>query len=861
MFLAVLQFHPKTCLMLRNYLRIAFRNLLRNRASAAINIGGLAIGMAVALLIGLWVQDELSFDKYHEHYDRIVQILQKEKFLGKTKVWDQQPYRLLDALRTHYGAPFEHIVASVPAYGFQLSAGVSPGQPSPSLSQPGPSPSQPTPSPGQPTPSPSQPGRTDEKKMPSKGLYMDADGPEMLTLKMLKGSRSGLAGDPHSILLSASVAKALFGEEDPIGRPVMMDNQWDSSSRIPVVVKGVYEDLPANSSFRDAYFLLPWDMYASGNTYLQQRGWEDHRINIYAELKPGVGREKLSATIADFELVTIRGLAGTEREVAADPQLLLHPMSRWHLYSNFKEGVADLAAVQFVWMMGIIGGFVLLLACINFMNLSTARSEKRAKEVGIRKAIGSLRSQLTKQFFVEAFVVVILAFLPAIMLAMFALPWFDRLSAKQLEMPWGQVWFWVFAAAFILVTGLLSGSYPALYLSSFNPVAVLKSRFKVGRLSSLPRKALVVLQFTVSVTLIIATIVVYDQIIFTKDRPVGYTREGLLMVPVTSRAFDGKYDILRDQLKRTGVVAEVAESESSVTNVSSHNGGFDWPGKPVGLEEDFGTLTVTYDYGKTVGWQFLEGRDFSPAFSSDSSAFVINESAAKFMGLKHPIGQTVHWRVKWANVDTNFTIVGVIRDMVMESPYAPVKPTIFRLGGNYNWIYVRIDPRVSAHTALNRIGAVFNEVIPSAPFEYRFADDEYEKKFAAEQRVGNVAAIFSVLAILISCLGLLGMAMYVTEQRTSEIGVRKVLGASVLNLWGLLSGEFVRLVGLSLMIGCPISLWVMHRWLQNYIYRTGLSWWIFVATAIGAIGITLLTVSYQTIRTALANPVNSLRSE
>ena len=810
--------------MLQNYLRVAFRSLVRNRFSAAINIGGLAIGMAVALLIGLWVRDELSYDTYHEHYDRIVQVLQKEKFLGKTKVWEHQPFLLLDALRKSYGDRFEHIVASIPANGLNLSA-------------------------------------TDQKKLPDNGLYMDADGPEMLTLKMLKGSRAGLAGDPHVILLSASVARALFGDADPVGKRITLDDQWDPTNQTPVVVKGVYEDLPSNTSFSDAHFLLPWHLFADGNTYMHQQDWEDHRINIYAEVKPGVDRTKLSAAIADFELNTIRGLAGTAHEVAAGPKLLLHPMSKWHLYSDFKEGVADQGPVQFVWMMGIIGGFVLLLACINFMNLSTARSEKRAKEVGVRKAIGSLRSQLTKQFFVESFVVVALAFLPAIGLAALALPWFDQLSAKQLTMPWDQPWFWMYAAVFILVTGLLSGSYPALYLSSFNPVAVLKGRFRAGKFSALPRKALVVVQFSVSVALIIAMIVVYHQVLFAKDRPVGYTREGLLMVPVTSVAFDGKYDLLRDQLRKTSVVAEVAESESPLTDVSSHNGGFDWPGKPAGLQEDFGTLQVTYDYGKTVGWQFLAGRDFSPAYGSDSSGIVINESAAKFMGLMQPVGQSIHWKIKWANIDTNFTIVGVIKDMVMQSPYQPVKPTIFRLGANYNWIYLRVDPHTSAQQALTRIGAVFHEVIPSVPFEYRFADEEYAKKFAAEQRIGNVAAVFAALAILISCLGLFGMAMYVAEQRTREIGVRKVLGASVLDLWTLLSREFVLLVGLALLIGGPVAYWVMHGWLQNYPYHTRLSWWIFALTAVGAIGITLLTVSYQAIKTALANPVNSLRSE
>jgi hypothetical protein len=809
--------------MFKNYLRVAFRSLLHNRFSAAINIGGLAVGMAVALLIGLWIQDELSFDKYHTHYDRIVQVLQKEKFLGKTKVWEHQPFLLLDALRKSYGDRFDHIVASISADGYLLQHG--------------------------------------EKKMPGQGLFMDADGPEMLTLKMLKGNRAGLGGDSHTILLSGSVAKALFGDDDPIGKRITLDDQWDPNNQLPVVVKGVYEDLPRNTTFTDAHYVLPWNLFADGNTFMHQLGWDDHRINIYAELKPGVDRDKLSAVMADFELNTIRGLAGTEREVAAGPRIMLHPMSEWHLYSDFKEGVVEQGPVQFVWMMGIIGGFVLLLACINFMNLSTARSEKRAKEVGVRKAIGSLRSQLTRQFFVESFVVVVIAFLPAIGLAALALPWFDQLSAKQMEMPWGQLWFWAFAALFIVITGTLSGSYPALYLSSFNPVAVLKGRFKAGKHSALPRKALVVLQFTVSVALIIATIVVYNQILFAKDRPVGYSRAGLLMVPVTSRDFDGKYDLLRNRLKADGAVVEMAESESAVTDVSSHNGGFDWPGKPEGLQEDFGTLTVSYDYGKTVGWQFLAGRDFSQVYGSDSSGFVINETAAKFMGLKQPVGQSIHWKVKWANIDTSFTIIGVIKDMVMQSPYDPVKPTIFRLGGNYNWVYARIDPHTSAQTALGRIGAVFHDVIPSVPFQYRFADDEYAKKFAAEQRIGNVAAVFAVLAILISCLGLFGMALYVAEQRTREIGVRKVLGASVLDLWSLLSREFVWLVGLSLLIGGPVTFWVMHGWLQNYQYHATLSWWIFALTAVGAMSITLATVSFQAIRAAMANPVKSLRTE
>jgi putative ABC transport system permease protein len=808
--------------MLINHLRTALRGLTRAKTHALINIGGLAVGMAVSILIGLWIKDELSYDRYHKNYDRIVQVLQKEKFLGQTKVWNHLPYVLLQTLRTSYNQPFEHIVPTITADGINLKAGTT--------------------------------------NLRAAGWYADRAAPEMFTLNMQSGTRDGLA-DPHSILLSASTARALFGNTDAIGKTIIPDNQWDPGNKTPVKVTGVYEDLPFNTRLHDVQYFLPWDLYVSTNPFLQQESWKDHRINIYAELKPGVDPDKIAVAIAPLQLNILKGLANEKEEIAANPQLMLHPMKDWHLYSDFKEGEVDRGPIQFVWMMGIIGAFVLLLACINFMNLSTARSERRAREVGIRKAIGLLRGQLIRQFFVESLLVVLLAFLPALMIAAISLPAFNQLAAKQLTMPWTDPTFWALSAAFILFTGLISGSYPALYLSSFNPVTSLKGSFRAGRLSAIPRKALVVLQFTISVTLIISTIVVYRQLLFAKDRPVGYTRAGLVMVPITSQEFLGKEDILRDRLKRTGLVADMAESESAVTGVNSHNGGFTWPDKPVGLQEDFGTISVTYEYGQTIGWQFLEGRDFSRSFSSDSAGFVINESAAKFMRLQHPVGTTIHWKNEWLRVDTDFRIIGVIRDMVMQSPYAPVKPTIFRLGDNPNWIYIRIDPRKSTHEAITKIGGVFRQLIPSTPFEYRFADDEYAKKFAAEERIGQVAGVFATLAILISCLGLFGMALFIAEQRTREIGIRKVLGATVVTLWGLLSREFVGLVLLSIAIAVPVAWYFMQGWLQNYPFHVAISWWIFVAAGFGTILITLLTVSYQAIRVAMTNPVDALRNE
>jgi len=808
--------------MIKNYLKVAWRNLTRNKASSFINIGGLAVGMAVAMMIGLWIWDELSFNKYHQNYDRIVEVMQREKHLGNVTVWDHMPYRLISELKTNYRGDFKHIVIATEANNSYLSQG--------------------------------------ENKIEQAGRYIDAAAPEMLTLKMLRGSWAALH-DPHSVLLSASAAKKLFGNTDPMDKTVKVSSTWDVHTTTDVKVTGIYEDLPQNTQFHETQFFMPWDLYAATDKRLSTMAWDDHHFLIYAEIAPGADLAQVSANIKDAELKVIRHMDNMKQETAANPEILLNPMKNWHLYSNFKDGVADKGPVQFVWIVGIIGAFVLLLACINFMNLSTARSEKRAAEVGIRKAIGSARAQLISQFFSESLLVALLAFIIALLFSMLALPMLNDLSAKQITIPFTNIWFWLACFSFILFTGLLAGIYPALYLSSFQPVKVLKGVFRAGRMASLPRKVLVVVQFTVSVVLIICTIIIYNQLIFAKDRPVGYSRDGLVIVPMQSIDYQGKQDVLRNELKNTGAIDEVAESESPVTGVSSNNGGFTWKGKDPGVEEKFGTLTVTAEYGKTIGWQFKAGRNFFKGSAADSSGFVVNEAAAKYMGLKNPVGETIHWKSKWNNIDKDYRIIGVIKDMVMESPYDAIRPTVFRLGGNPNWIFIRINPKVSVSSALPKIADVFKKIVPSVPFTYSFADEDYAKKFTAEERIGKLTKFFSCLAIFISCLGLFGMAMFMAEQRTKEIGVRKVLGATVFTIWRLLSKDFVGLVIIALIIATPAAWYFMSKWLQGYQYRAPISWWVFAATAIGAVAITLLTVSYQSIRAALANPVKSLRSE
>jgi putative ABC transport system permease protein len=794
--------------MLKNYLRTAFRHLLKDKTHSIINIAGLSIGMAVALIIGLWIADELSYNKSFDHYERIAQVYTRFTINGERGAGNSAPIVLAGELRAHYGDHFRYVVQSTWNYGHLLSAG--------------------------------------NKVVKGEGSFMEADGPEMLTLRMLQGSRDGLRRGA-TMLLSRSLASSLFGSADPMGKVVKVDSQTG------LVVTGVYADLPDNSRFSDLHFVGSWEGYLAANPWARpmKDPWRNNSWQVYAEIAPHTDMETVSSHIRDAKA---RNVAAEEKK--DHYALFLHPMSRWHLYSDFPDGYSRGGRIQYVWLFGIIGVFVLLLACINFMNLSTARSERRAREVGIRKAIGGVRVQLIIQFYTESILLTVLAFGIAILVADLSLDAFNGVAGKAMRIPWGSPAFWTIGLGFCLLTGLVSGSYPALYLSSFRPVKVLKGTFRAGRLAALPRQVLVVLQFTVSVSLIIGTIVVFRQIQYAKDRPVGYDRDRLVMVPRVTTDFHAHFDAAREELKTAEVIAEMAESSAPVTGVSETNSGFEWPGKDPNLALDFPNTGVSVDYGKTVGWQFVAGRDFSREFPTDTSAFVINEAAVRFMGLKHPVGTVIKWD------GYSFTIIGVIRDMLMESPYFSVRPSLYcTVKDHTDFELLRIPGNVSMTAALDKCKTVFTRYSPAEPFDYMFADNEYARKFGDEQRIGKLAGLFASLAILISCLGLFGMASFMAERRTREIGVRKVLGAGVFRLWRMLSKDFVVLVMLSLAVAMPLSGWLMHRWLAGYQYHSGLSWWIFAAAGAGALVITLVTVSWQAVRAATANPVDSLRSE
>lgn len=805
--------------MFKNYFKVGFRNLVKNNGYAFINVGGLALGMTVTMLIGLWIYDELSFNKYHSNYESIGQLWQGGTDPETSEIDGGIALQLpaAEALKNNYSHYFKHITLAWWVGQYTLSY--------------------------------------EDKKLRKTGEYIEAGGLEMLSLKMISGSYEAFK-DPHSIILSSSTAKAIFGNEDPMNKSLKIDN------RIDVKVTGVYEDIPKNNRFSEVQFFSPWEIWFTSNQWISRNinNWGNWSFNIYVQLQPGVTVAEANRAIHDFYYKNAPKDFLKEID-KYKPFVQVLPMSTWHLYSEIKYGKPAGGRITFVWLFGIVGVFVLFLACINFINLSTARSEKRAREVGVRKSVGSDRGQLVFQFLSESFLVVLLAFVVSLLMLILAIPSFNDLADKEIKLPFTNVAFWLIMMAFVIMTGFMAGLYPAFYLSSFRPVKVLKGTMRLGRFASLPRKVLVVVQFSVSVVLIIGTIVVYQQIQHARNRPIGYDRSGLITVPLSDPNFRGKHEVLTTELLSTGMIESVAYSSNPLTSIWNNSGGFVWTGRDMEKDNSFGIMNVTHNFGKTVGWKFIDGRDYSRDIASDTAAMIINQTAVKYMNLKNPVGEVLsnpYWGPqKWE-------IVGVIEDMVMDSPYEPVHQTIFFLDHNYSaagQIQIKINADAIATEAISRIGSVFKSIVPTAAFDYRFVDQDYAQKFAQEQRIGKLAGIFAVLAIIISCLGLFGLASFVAERRTKEIGIRKVLGASVANLWRMLSGDFVLLVIIACVVAIPVSYYFMNQWLTKYNYRTEISWWIFVLTSVGALTITLLTVSFQAVKAALMNPVNSLRSE
>lgn len=807
--------------MIRNYLTIAFRNLVKNKTISFINIIGLSVGVTVTMLIGLWVWDELSFNTYHKNHDDIAQVwgggtdLQSATIEG---AFDLQ-YPVGTTLRHNYPQYFKYVSMFYETGNCTVASG--------------------------------------DKKFSRKGQFIEESALEMLSLKMLQGNYHSLK-DPYSVILSQATATAIFGQEDPINKPLRIDN------RLEVTVTGVYEDIPRNNRFSDIQLFFPWPLLASYRAWMKESAtdWDNRTVKVYVQLQPTTTLEAANAAIKDlyYQYVPKDFFKTMEKY---KPFVQLIPMNSWHLYGEFENGIPSGGRITYVWLFGLVGFFVLLLACINFINLSTARSATRAREVGLRKAIGANKGQLIMQFLSESYLAVLLAFVVSLLLLRLVQKPFNELADKDITLPYDNPVFWAIIILFIVLAGCIAGLYPAFYLSSFQPVKVLKGVAPSGRVAALPRKVLVVVQFTVSVVLIMGTLVVYQQIQYARNRPIGYDRQSLITLDMGDLNYTGKQEVLRTELLRSGVVSQVATSSSPLTAIWNVTGGYEWPGKDPGLDAAFARCNVTADFGKTIGWEVVAGRDFSSALASDSTdAVIINQAAVEYMGLKDPVGQKLIDVDEFGNKNWSKTIIGVVKDIVTESPYEPVMQTIYYYDEDAsNLLHIKINPAVSASVALPRIGAVFKEIVPSALFDYKFVDEEYARKFGQEERIGTLAGLFSNLAIFISCLGLFGLASFVAEQRTKEIGIRKVLGATLYNLWQMQIKDFVVLVILACLLAIPISYLLMSSWLDKYEYHTNISPWILLLPSIGALVITLFTVSYQAVKAALMNPVKSLRSE
>lgn len=808
--------------MFKNNVKIAWRNMMKRKMYSFLNVAGLTAGMTVAILIGLWINDELSFNTWHKNYSRIAQVWQ-----GYTSQQTRSiegsfglQYPVAASLKNNYSQYFDHVLlAWWMSEDFTLSFS--------------------------------------DKKFSRQGEFIEESGLEMLSLKMLSGSYQSL-NDPHSIILSKSLAKAFFGDADPVNNIIRINNKVDTK------VTGVYDDIPSNSHFRDIQFIAPWSLLHSLKTWINymENDWSNSFVNVYVQLRPGVSVEEANAGIHDLYAENIPHDLYKAIEFQ-NPYVQVIPMSTWHLYSEIKNGKPAGGRITFVWLFGIVGAFVLLLACINFVNLTTARSERRAREVGVRKTMGSMNGQLVLQFLTESYMIILVAIAISLILLSLLRNGFNEIAEKNIALPFNNPGFWIMAMGFVLLTGLLAGLYPAFYLSSFRPVKVLKGVIRTGRFNVLSRQVLVVVQFSVSVILIIGTLAVYKQIQFAQSRPVGYSRQGLITVSMNDPVYASKLDILKTELLNQGAVTDVATSSTSMTRINMISGGYKWQGKDPNLDAEFVLCSVSPEFGKTVGWKITAGRDFSLGIAADTiSSIIINETAAKYMGMKDPVGQELIDVDEFGNTISSNTIIGVARDIVMESPYQSVRPTIFYYSDNAKaQMHIRINPAMSARDALKRIKTTFDTVVPSALFDYKFVDQEYAKKFNQEERIGKLSGTFSSLAIFISCLGLFGLISFVAELRTKEIGIRKVLGATVAGIWQLLSKDFVLLVGLSCLISILPAWYILHQWLRGYSYHTEISWWIFAITIAGALMITLLTVSFQALRAALMNPVNSLRSE
>ena len=785
--------------MFRNYLKIAWRNLFRNKGFSLTNLLGLAIGMTCTILIFLWVKDELAYDKFHTNHKNIYQVIAHRNFNNQVFTDRNMVLPLAKSLQTN-SSQIKNAVVTTYAQPHVLTYG--------------------------------------ELKLKKQGYTVSEHYFEMFTWKFIKGSAQTAVPDPYTIVLTESAAKSLFGKDDPINKILKIDNDYDAR------VTAVIADPPGNSSFQ--FDFINTFNYNGDTEKRAMNNWSSSSWNVFIQTVPGANLKVLEKNINDLKWQHDPG----DKKIST---YFTFPMEKWRLYSDFKDGKNAGGMIEYVRLFTAIAIIILLIACVNFMNLSTARSEKRAKEVGIRKTLGSDKKQLVLQFFFESLILALVAFILSIIAVYALMPSFNSLVDKKLSLDLGQPVFWMGAAAIIVFTGIVAGSYPALYLSSFNPVTVLKGTFLAGKAAALPRHILVVGQFVISILLISATIIVYRQIEHVKDRKLGYDPSNLVSVP-SSPDIDKNFAVIKQELLKTGLVASVTRTSSPITAIWWRTGAPDWEGKPADGQLIMTALSTDKDFTQTMNIKILEGKDFAGT-PADSSSILLNKAAVEAMGLKNPIGMQLRY-------GKTYTVTGVTDNVVMESPFTPVDPMmVFYDPSRSSTITVRIAQSDQTKQGLTNIETIFKKYNPAYPFEYQFVDQEFGKKFLTEELISKITNIFAGLAIFICCLGIAGLASFTIEKRIREIGIRKVLGASVQQLLMLISKQFLKLVFVAFIIAVPLTWWLMNDWLEKYSYRISIGTGLFVAVGILVLLLTLVVVSLNTLRAAIDNPVKSLRRE
>ena len=790
--------------MLRNYLRIAWRNLIRNKSFSVINILGLALGMTCSLLIFLWVQDEYSVDGFHSNDKQVFHVYEKHYNNGEIDA----SYLTQGLLGTELKKRFPEI---------EFASTLEQNAPYPYTIE------------------------ANNKVFKFNGSYATADFFRMFSYHLLNGNPESALSSTGGIAISRNMAEKFYGSaDDAMGKPMRFENREN------LLITAVFENLPGKSSVQFD-FMRNWEDYAQQNAWVNT--WGSFSPYTFLQLRKDVDPEKFAGKIKDFVHLF------TPKTNDSYTELAIQPYREKYLHSNFDNGQLSGGRIEYVRLFSLIAVFILLVACINFMNLATARSTKRAKEVGIRKVVGAARFALIGQFIGEAILLTFFSIIVALVLTDLILPAFNYLTGKQLYLPYQEFNFWIALLILVSFTGLIAGSYPAIFLSSFNPHKVLKGIVKNGGGGRFFRRSLVVFQFTLSIILIVGMIVIYRQIQYTQSRNLGYDRENLIYIPIEGELINS-YDVFKEKALQIPGIQLVSKMRENPTVIGHHTGNVSWPGKDPNLVTSFADATVGYDFVKTMKLQLVDGRDFSKEFGIDSAAYLLNEAAVDKIGFRDPVGKTVSWAGKQG------IVIGVIKDFHFNSLHQAIEPLIVRISEKHNWgtILVRTTAGKTSEV-ISGLEKLCKNMNPAFPFSYQFSDQEYTKLYKNEQLIGKLSNYFAFLAIFISCLGLFGLAMSTTEQRTKEIGVRKALGASVPNIVRMLSASFLKPIFIAMCIGFPLSWYVMNNWLQDFAYKVEIEWWVFALAGLFTTLIALLTVSYQSIKAAIANPVDSLRTE